>query len=146
MRLVDVMTMDRGGEVHESLSHIAALPPWVGNGRAGALDTSQVGTQPIEREPRHTTPLTCSFTSFYDHNVMLPNGDVVLCCMDYSVKHKIGNLLTGSYWSLFVSDGMNALREANMHYGETDSICRRCTRAITYDRKPGANQFWEPRE
>jgi radical SAM protein with 4Fe4S-binding SPASM domain len=28
----------------------------------------------------------------FDHNVVLPNGDVYLCCMDWSLKHKLGNL------------------------------------------------------
>jgi hypothetical protein len=34
-----------------------------------------------------------------DHrvNVMLPNGDVYLCCCDYGLKHKLGNLLTTNY-------------------------------------------------
>jgi len=36
--------------------------------------------------------LKCS-ASNYDNNVMMPNGDVYLCCMDYSLKHKLGNLL-----------------------------------------------------
>lgn len=37
--------------------------------------------------------LKCSVSN-YDNNVMMPNGDVYLCCMDYSLKHKLGNLLT----------------------------------------------------
>jgi len=31
------------------------------------------------------------------HFVLLPNGDVHLCCMDFGLKHKLGNLLTTSY-------------------------------------------------
>jgi organic radical activating enzyme len=142
LRFVDVMTMDRGGGVHESLN-MEALAPWVGNGRAGALNLDDVGEQPIETMPAHDTPLGCSFTPFYDHNVMLPNGDVVLCCMDYSVKHRIGNLFTGDYWSLFISQGMTDLRVSNMHYGCNGSICRKCSRALRYDRKTGSNHFWE---
>lgn len=30
----------------------------------------------------------------FDHNVMLPNGDVYLCCMDYGLTHFIGNIST----------------------------------------------------
>ena len=26
----------------------------------------------------------CKSTVFFDHNVLLPNGDIVLCCMDYN--------------------------------------------------------------
>lgn len=142
LRFVDVMTMDIDGRVHESLG-VASLPPWIGNARAGTLDEGGLHGQPVEEIPEHSTPLGCSFTPFYDHNVILPNGDVVLCCMDYSLKNKIGNLLTDDYWSLFASPGMNALRVANMHYGRSESICRKCSRATRYDRAPGANQFWE---
>ena len=31
------------------------------------------------------------------HNVVLPNGDVSLCCMDYGLEHIIGNLLDQEY-------------------------------------------------
>lgn len=142
LRYVEVMTMDRAEGVHESLQ-VDALSPWMGHGRAGALDMGQIGDQPVIATPSHDSPVGCSFTPFYDHNVMLPNGDVVLCCMDYSVKHKIGNLFTGDYWSLFASQGMNDLRLANMNYGCNESICRKCHRALRFDRKPGVNQFWE---
>ena len=30
--------------------------------------------------------------SNFDNNVLLPNGDVYLCCMDYGLKHHLGNL------------------------------------------------------
>jgi len=29
--------------------------------------------------------------------VLLPNGDLQMCCMDFGLNHKIGNLLTESY-------------------------------------------------
>lgn len=32
--------------------------------------------------------------------VMLPNCDVVLCCMDFGLKHRIGNLLIDDYGSI----------------------------------------------
>ena len=142
LRFVNVMTMDAGGGAHESLD-VPGMAPWVGNTRAGSLDRSGVDGQPVEEVPAHDVPLSCTFTPFYDHNVMLPNGDVVLCCMDYSVKHRIGNLIRDDYWSLFTSPGLNDLRLANMHYGCNESICRKCTRAVRYDRKPHTNQFWE---
>lgn len=49
-----------------------------------------------------------------DNNVLLPNGDIVLCCMDYGLKHKIGSLLTQNYKDIFrtkeflkIKKGMN---------------------------------------
>lgn len=109
--------------------------------RAGALDREQIGEQDASGAA-HDTPVGCSFTHAYDQNVVMPNGDVVLCCMDYGLKHRIGNLLTGDYWSLFSSPGMNALRVANMRYGCDGSICKKCDRAERYDVTPDTNQYW----
>ena len=39
----------------------------------------------------------CIRSSEYKINVMLPNGDVVLCCQDYGLKHRLGNLLETNY-------------------------------------------------
>jgi FkbM family methyltransferase len=41
--------------------------------------------------------LTCGCDEALYHNVVLPNGDVSLCCMDYSLKQIIGNLYTQEY-------------------------------------------------
>lgn len=110
--------------------------------RAGNLDFQQVEGQAVETEPFHRTPITCSFTPFYDHNVMLPNGDVVLCCMDYSVKHKLGNLLEDEYYDLFRSPVLADLQAENMKYGNSNSLCRNCVRAQTHDLEPTKKQFW----
>ncbi len=106
---------------------------WGAITRAGNLDLQQIEGQAIEEEIAHRKPLTCSYTPFYDQNVLLPNGDVVLCCMDYSVKHKIGNLLTDDYFDMFKSEVMGTLLANNMQYGNTDSICRKCVRARVHD-------------
>jgi radical SAM protein with 4Fe4S-binding SPASM domain len=57
----------------------------------------------------------------FDHNVVLPNGDVYLCCQDYSLKHKIGNLYTTKFDDLDRSDIRNC---SNME--ESECICRNC--------------------
>ena len=40
---------------------------------------------------------TCNCTEELYHNVVLPNGDVSLCCMDYDLKHILGNILVQDY-------------------------------------------------
>jgi FkbM family methyltransferase len=40
---------------------------------------------------------TCGCAEDLYHNVVLPNGDVSLCCMDYGLKEIIGNLYTDDY-------------------------------------------------
>lgn len=132
---------DMAGRKLPKFETMAMETGWIGLTRAGNLDPS---VEHVEQTTHHTTPLTCSFTDFYDHNVLLPNGDVVLCCMDYSSKHKLGNLLTEDYFDLFRSKMMGELRAENMQYGNGNSLCRTCSRAKTFDLGwSGSNQFWE---
>lgn len=58
-------------------------------------------------------------------NTLLPNGDVVLCCLDYGLRHILGNLLISDYRSLFV--GPEFLRIKNgLRDGSEDILCRYC--------------------
>ena len=58
-------------------------------------------------------------------NILLPNGDVVLCCNDYSQKHILGNLFSSDYESLFKSDEyikvLKGLKDDSL-----DILCRYC--------------------
>jgi hypothetical protein len=64
--------------------------------------------------------------------------------MDYSVKHKIGNLLEGDYFSLFASKGMAELHAENTKPGFSDkSICKSCSRAQRYELVGQEKKFWE---
>jgi hypothetical protein len=138
-----LMCMDPHGHVHADVRRIIDnVGDWIGNDRAGVLNKEGIAGQPIEAPLEITTPVACSYTPFYDHNVLLPNGDVVLCCMDYSRKHKIGNLVEGDYWSLFSSKGMNDLRNGNMRF-DGATICKNCTRALRYDLSPNLRQTWQ---
>lgn len=125
---IGAMTMDKTGFVHPSLQHIIGrLPSWQGHTRADSLDTEQVKGQPISITPINTFPLTCASTPFYDRNVLLPNGDVVLCCMDYNLKHVIGNLLTQTYDEVMQGKPLQDLIEMNEADGYNKcSICKSC--------------------
>lgn len=58
-------------------------------------------------------------------SMLLPNGDVTLCCVDYSMQHILGNLLTSDYDSLFKGKEFlnvkRGLRDASL-----DILCRYC--------------------
>ncbi|MBN3040403.1 MAG: SPASM domain-containing protein [Candidatus Omnitrophica bacterium] len=57
--------------------------------------------------------------------VLLPNGDVVLCCMDYGLEYILGNLTRNSWVELFSSQAfLKACRSRTD--SSIDSICRRC--------------------
>jgi hypothetical protein len=125
---VGAMTMDNSGFVHPELQDIVGkLAGWKGHTRADSLNVEQVGEQALSITPRHEFALTCASTPFYDRNVLLPNGDVVLCCMDYNLKHVIGNLLTQTYDEIFAGKPLLDLIAMNEALGFTKcSICKSC--------------------
>lgn len=57
----------------------------------------------------------------FSRNVVLPNGDVYLCCMDYALKHKIGNIYQLKYEDL---DRNKIIEMSNQE--DSDIICRKC--------------------
>ena len=126
------MTMDSEGSLHPALENLSSIVPKVfGISRAGTLVEAQVGGQAIFTKSKIPSRIKCSFTTYYDHNVLLPNGEVLLCCMDYGKKHVIGNLFEETYYELFLSKSLSDLRLGNMHPDSMRfSICRSCERAV----------------
>jgi hypothetical protein len=125
---IGAMTMDKSGFVAPELQHIIGrLPGWQGHTRADSLDPEQVKGQELSMTPRNEFPLTCRSTPFYDRNVLLPNGDIVLCCMDYNLKHIIGNLLTQTYEEIFAGEKLAEIVKMNEAAGfDKCSICKSC--------------------
>lgn len=68
--------------------------------------------------------IRCSNNARY--NVLLPNGDVTLCCMDYALRHVLGNLLTDSYQDLFTGAGFREVC-AGFRDPALKTLCRSCT-------------------
>ena len=62
-----------------------------------------------------------------DHNVLLPDGTVIMCCMDYGMTGVFGNLFEQSYEEILSSDAAQRMR-ATLDGGM--SICRNCANAI----------------
>ena len=62
--------------------------------------------------------LTCGCIEDVYHNVLLPNGDVSLCCMDYGLEEITGNLYEQSY--------EDAIPENNQSF----KLCGGCENAI----------------
>ena len=132
------MTMDKSGRIHPDLRDmIPNLNAWKGHSRAGSLGEEQTKKLDAMVPPQKDFPLVCAKTPFYDQNVLLPNGDVALCCMDYGLTTILGNLLTHDYWDLFSSHELLKLRMENQKPGFSKcSICKSCERAI-----PAKEQF-----
>ena len=72
--------------------------------------------------------LTCATSQrTMDHNVLLPDGTVLMCCMDYGMTGVFGNLFEQDYLAMLNSDAAWKMRNT---LSEGDSICRHCTNAI----------------
>jgi len=103
--IANFYTMCMSRNIHPDVRHIfdKAVVPRFWN-RAGNLDKeveqkseySLIGNR-IHSTPFSTAPKTCGCIEKLYHNVLLPNGDVSLCCMDYSLKYILGNLLVQEY-------------------------------------------------
>ena len=63
-----------------------------------------------------------------NNNVLLPDGTVVLCCMDYGMKHVLGNLLEQDYDAILHSNEAEMIR-FGLGGGDCDILCRNCTNA-----------------
>ena len=61
-----------------------------------------------------------------NHNVLLPDGTVLMCCMDYGMTGVFGNLFNQSYDEVLNSPAACRMRET-LNKGE--SICRHCANA-----------------
>lgn len=61
----------------------------------------------------------------FHHNILLPNGEVTLCHMDWSLKHVLGNLLSMDYAELHTGKAYKELLES-LSKPEHDILCREC--------------------
>jgi len=61
----------------------------------------------------------------FHHNILLPNGDVALCHMDWSLKHILGNLLTVDYADIHAGEAYKKLLDSLLE-PEADILCREC--------------------
>jgi organic radical activating enzyme len=74
-----------------------------------------------------------------DINVLLPNGDVVLCCQDFGQKHILGNLKESSFDSLHQSDEFRHVIDG-LTDDTRDILCREC---VLYARRRGIRGLYD---
>lgn len=97
-----------------------------------AMQISRAGIlQGFGRTVNHTGPIACPAqegSDILDHNVILPDGRVVVCCMDFGMKYVLGNLFIQDYDSLFTGKTADDIR-AGLR-GEKQILCHNCEYAI----------------
>lgn len=60
---------------------------------------------------------------------VLPDGTVTLCCMDYAMRHVLGNLNENSVSEILNSDEANLVMQG-MKQDTMDTLCRTCSSAV----------------
>jgi len=135
------MTMSADGAVAEPLRDLVAGPlsPFAGISRAENLDRTVFTPSALLARVRHADAVLCASTPFFDHNLMLPNGDVLLCCMDYGQAHVLGNLLRDSYEEIHAGAAMGAVRVRAMSAEAGALLCRSCHNAVCLTQPGGTH-------
>lgn len=96
--------------------------------RAENIILEENNTQP----KRHKGKIRCGFnpkSNDLTWNVLLPNGDVTLCCEDYSLKHILGNLHDNDLMSLYKTEPYQTIKRG-LDDESIDLLCRYCHRAV----------------
>lgn len=114
------------GQVHPDL---AAIIPPEALIRMRSLISRAGSVDPKIAKPRLPIPgaLACTEKRQY-RNVLLPNGDVTLCCMDFERRHVLGNLLRDEYEDLFEGPSFRQIVD-RMNGASGSLLCRMCERA-----------------
>lgn len=90
--------------------------------RGGNLSDSSLAKQ------YHKGPMICAGSfPVLNHFLLLPDGTVYLCCMDFGLKHEIGNLLYQSYAELRKSKEIKKVQKGMIWGKNRDILCRTCT-------------------
>lgn len=93
--------------------------------RAGNIESDYVVSKENEGEI-----LCVNCGENINHNVLLPDGTIVLCCMDYGMEHVLGNLLEQGYEDILYSEEAKKVRDG-LKGKNNCTLCRNCTNART---------------
>ncbi len=114
---------------------MGTLPPEFnaifGKTKAAPMHTRAGNVTPLVQltPERKTGLLKCRPGPALDRNILLPDGSLTLCCMDFGQRHVIGNLLESSWDEIRNGKPLAAIRAAMA--GENDDVlCRTCEVAV----------------
>lgn len=132
IRLDSLKAISSHSAIHPAIRNIIS-DDWVQDNaemidRAGNLEGDEVEHYSIEGS------LSCNTCGWrLNHNILLPDGRVLLCCNDYGIKHVLGNLLYVDYEDLFKGEEYIRVRNA-MATGDGDILCKSCSNANTLEK------------
>ena len=92
----------------------------------------------VKQTNRISGPILCSMNPSRKNQdippIILPNGDTVLCCKDWSMEYKLGNLTNCSYEDLFQSITYKEIVR-KMSSENEDILCRNCEFAVSVNKQ-----------
>ena len=116
-------------EIHPKVMEIISGKVLVWSGdlidRAGNLEVEGARSAVVEEGP-----IYCKTAAHVDHNILLPDGSLVLCCMDMGMKHVIGNLLEESYEDIMHGKIIKDIRKKMAEGNLNGLLCKTCTNAV----------------
>ena len=71
--------------------------------------------------------------------VVLPDGTLLPCCMDWGLKHPLGNLYAQKYEDIMNGAVMRRFEGAMMCKNQEDIICRSCEWSVEWDKRKWSN-------
>ncbi len=111
------------GDLHPDVKKIVekngAMSMWAGLGLNSRAQNVSVGGKKVSV----AGPITCKKHPKLRESIIMPNGDVQLCCSDFGLDEKIGNLLDQEYDEIFKSD---AFRDVVARMKTGDIMCNSC--------------------
>lgn len=64
---------------------------------------------------------------------VLPDGTIVLCCMDWEMKHVLGNMYVQSFEEIMEGQELAKVKDGMAGDSSIDILCRRCSYARSVD-------------
>ena len=102
--------------------------------RAGNLSLNKIKTPQLKSKQ-----LNCgNYQNSLRGHVILPDGTVVLCCMDYGLKHVLGNLLTHNYTDILNSPELKKVL-LGLKNPQANTLCRHCELATSDNQRSKNN-------
>jgi len=114
------------GDVHDSIKHIISSSNLLTiHDRAGAVKTSDAIVKDLDIKGN----IKCGHRFLFNYpngsGVLLPNMDVILCCSDFGLQYRLGNLMNSSWNEIMNSETMQYVI-SSLTDESKDSLCRKC--------------------
>lgn len=117
-----------GKAVHKELIPIInIIPQYRIHDRAGCLKTDD---KTVHKVHWISGAIRCGNGFAHpESGIVIPNGNVFLCCMDFGLEYKLGNLLEQE-WSDIMKSPLRKRMKEDRETGCHNEICRYCAEAI----------------